>query len=158
MGMDECFERGMLRQGRPDALKAEFSIKVSKEKLEEAKKLSAAGFHNVALVIAYAAMFHAGRALLFNDGVMEKSHFCLIAYLREKYVPSGKLLSGIVSMMDSFREERHDVMYGLNGLQVKESDAKEALENAGKLIDEAEKLLQQAKKEAEEKEDDGTKE
>lgn len=145
MSMEDCFERGMLRQVSPDAQKAEFSLKVAREKLEEAKKLAAAGFHNAALVTAYASMFHAGRALLFNDGVMEKSHYCLIAYLREKHVHEGRLPAGIVTMMDSFREERHDVMYGLNGLKVKESDSKEAIENAGKMIEEAGKLLRNEK-------------
>ena len=88
----------------------------------------------MAIVSAYSAMFHAGRAILFRDGVMEKSHVCLIDYLRENYVPSGKLPHGLIFSMDAFREERHHVMYSLDPTPPPSSDAKSALDTSRQMV------------------------
>jgi len=117
------------------------SISTAESHLNEAENLAKAGFKKVAVVIAYASMFHAGRALLFKDGVMEKSHYCLVVYLREKYVVNGKLSTELITIMDAFREERQDVMYGLEIPELNKDDEKIAIENARKMINEVKKLL-----------------
>ena len=61
-------------------------------------------------------MFHAGRALLFRDGIQEKSHYCLLVYLKEKY--TGRISAGILSSMDAYREERHEVLYSLEKTKI----------------------------------------
>lgn len=142
MTFEECFERRQLRSTAPDLLKAEKSIKTAEDKLAEAEQLAKAVFRKAAIVTAYASMFHAARALLFRDGIVEKSHYCLVVYLREKYVKTGKLPAGIVTVMDAMREERQDVMYGLEEVTIKEGDEKLALENARHLIAAVRKLLQ----------------
>lgn len=122
-------------------MKARQSLKVSEDKLVEAEKLAKAGFGDAALVTAYASMFHAGRALLFKDGVVEKSHYCLVVYLRENYAKQGKIGPEIITMMDAFREERHDVLYSLEGIRVKTADTKTAIETARKLLETAKTLV-----------------
>lgn len=117
------------------------SISTAESHLTEAERLAKAGFRNVAVVVAYASMFHAGRALLFKDGVIEKSHYCLAVYLREKYVTGGKLSNELISVMDAFREERQDVMYGLETPELNKDDENAAIENARKMIKEVKKLL-----------------
>lgn len=141
MTLEECFERRQLRKIAPDAAKALKSLETARAKLAEAEDLLKAGFMPVAVVTAYASMFHAARALLFKDGVQEKSHYCLVVYLKERYVKAGKLSTGIVTIMDAFREERHDIMYGLEGIKVKRGEGKAAVENAGKMIEAVKKLL-----------------
>jgi uncharacterized protein (UPF0332 family) len=139
--LDRCFEERKLRRVRPDPMKAAQSLKVSEEKLGEAEKLANAGFGDVALVTAYASMFHAGRALLFKDGVVEKSHYCLVMYLKENYAKTNKISNDIITMMDAFREERHDVLYSLEGVKVKTTETKTALETARKLLQTAKSLV-----------------
>lgn len=134
MTLERCFEERKLRQAKPDILKAKKSLETAREKLAEAEELAKAGFEKVAVVFAYASMFHSGRALLFKDGVVEKSHYCLVLYLKEKYVKRGKIENEIITMMDSFREERHDVMYSLEGIKVKSDEANHAIENARKML------------------------
>jgi uncharacterized protein (UPF0332 family) len=56
---------------------------VSKAKLEHAGKAYENGLYDASLVLAYTSMFHAACALLFRDGIVEKSHVCLIEYLRD---------------------------------------------------------------------------
>ena len=139
--MDRCFEERKLRRDRPDILKAHRSVSVAEAKLKEAEDLAKAGFANASLLSAYSSMFHSGRALLFRDGVVEKSHYCLIAYLREKYANTGSLDNGTITVMDAFREERHDVLYSLEGISVRADDTKTAIEAAKKLLSEVKKLL-----------------
>jgi len=142
LSLDKCFEERKLRKERPDMLKAQRSLLAANEKLEEAQALAKAGFASSALLNAYASMFHAGRALLFRDGIVEKSHYCLIAYLRENYAKTGRLSAGTITMMDAFREERHDVLYSLEGIKVKPDETSAAIGNAKKLLEGARKLLE----------------
>ena len=44
-----------------------------------------------ASVQAYYSMFHAAKALVFEKGYREKSHYCLLIALRELYVQTKKL-------------------------------------------------------------------
>ena len=141
MTLEECFERRQLRKIAPDAAKARKSLETAGLKLAEAEELLKAGFAPVAVVTAYSSMFHAARALLFKDGIQEKSHYCLSVYIRENYVKTGKLSAGLVTIMDSFREERHDIMYGLEGIKVEQGEGGAAVENARKLIDAVKSLI-----------------
>ncbi|MDD4446734.1 MAG: HEPN domain-containing protein [Methanothrix sp.] len=43
-----------------------------------------------AISSAYLAVFHSARAVLFRDGVREKSHYCIGLYL-QRYVEDGTL-------------------------------------------------------------------
>ncbi len=138
--LDECFERRQLRQIPPDKAKAKSSLETAKIKLAEAKGLAAAGFASMAIVNAYASMFHSCRALLYRDGVQEKSHYCLIAYVREKYAATGKLTPGLITVMDAFREQRHDVFYGFGKPSTKKADVELALDAAKKLMEEISKI------------------
>ena len=58
------------------------------------------------------AMFHAARAVLFRDGLREKSHDCIARYL-EKYVDDGSLEEEWVVLLDRIRDIRHQVQYTL---------------------------------------------
>lgn len=139
--MEECYERRQLREIRPDLLKAVKSMETARDKLAVAKELAKSGFGVVAVVFAYASMFHSCRALLFRDGVQEKSHYCVIEYVMEKYCRGGKLDFGLITVMDSFREEREDVMYGLEKVHASEKEIRTAMENAEKLILEVGKIV-----------------
>lgn len=43
------------------------------------------------IIQSYYSMFHTARALLYNKGYREKSHFCLIEAIRNLYVQEGIL-------------------------------------------------------------------
>jgi len=78
-------------------------------------------------------MFHAARALLFRDGFTEKSHVCLIEYLREKYVKAGRMSEALVNALDSARAERHETLYGLE-TRIGKKDAEYSLEKAKEFL------------------------
>jgi uncharacterized protein (UPF0332 family) len=140
--LQDCFDERKLRKISPDKLKAEQSIKVAEEKLIEAEELRKAGFPKMAVVLAYSSMFHAGRALLYKDGIQEKSHYCLVVYLKENYVWGGKLDSEIITSMDHFREERNDVFYGFSPPDITDKEAKNGMEVSKKMVEKVKKLIE----------------
>lgn len=78
MKLNECFRKRLLRKERPDSEKSERSIEVAEAKLNEAKRAFSHGLLDATIVLAYTTMFHAARAILFKDGIVEKSHVCLM--------------------------------------------------------------------------------
>jgi len=83
-------------------------------------------------------MFHTARALLYKDGIQEKSHLCVVIYLREKY--SDKFPISLINSFDNFRIERHETLYGLEFTPTKE-DAELAIEDAKKFINVVKKII-----------------
>jgi len=70
-------------------------------------------------------MFHAARALLFKDGVKERSHICVVVYLKEKYPKLRKL----ANQLDTYRRNRHNTLYALDIL-ISDDEAKQAIKDA----------------------------
>lgn len=75
-------------------------------------------------------MFGAGRAVLYKDGIQEKSHYCLAKYPEENYAKKGKIDIETITLLNAFREERHSIMYGFEEIEVKEEEAREAVSAA----------------------------
>ncbi|MBU0497510.1 MAG: HEPN domain-containing protein [Candidatus Thermoplasmatota archaeon] len=85
------------------------------------------GLQNKNLVVfcAYTAMFHAARALLFRDGVKERSHVCIVSYLRETY----PRLRRLANQLDMYRRNRHNTLYALDFL-ISDVEAQQAIDDA----------------------------
>jgi len=113
MNLKERFQRRLLRHGGPDTRKSARSLEVAWTKLEEAEKALKEELFDAAIILSITAMFHAARSLLFKDGVIEKSHVCLVEYLRAEYVHKGKLRGAFVNTLDSIGIDRHEIIYGL---------------------------------------------
>ncbi|MDK2915087.1 MAG: hypothetical protein PWQ79_2002 [Thermococcaceae archaeon] len=69
MRFEECVEKGYLRRMEPQPELAHLSIKKARSFLESSRKNLEMGIYDGALVMAYLALFHAARALLFKDGM-----------------------------------------------------------------------------------------
>ena len=91
-----------------------------------------------AILEAYMMMFHASRALLYKDGIQEKSHFALFIYLRDTY--SNKIPLPIINFLNIHRTQRHEAMYGLE-FEPRKEDALTAIEDAKLFVQEIEKIL-----------------
>jgi len=79
--LDECYERGLLRKVAASNDKAMQSLAQAREWVIEAGYDCDAGSLRSALMAAYMGYFHAARAVLFRDGVREKSHYCIGVHL-----------------------------------------------------------------------------
>jgi len=134
--IDDCFRFRLLRKINPDEEKTKRSLEISEQRLKEAKKALELNIFQYAIIEAYMAMFHAARALLYKDGVQEKSHFAMSIYLKEKY--SDKIPLHILNLLSIHRTERHEAMYGLE-YRPEKQDAVLAIEDAKVFIKEIKK-------------------
>jgi uncharacterized protein (UPF0332 family) len=139
--LDECFKKGLMRKIPASEEKALKSMAKANKWLIEAKKNLEHDLLDSCLVSSYSAMFHAARALLFKDGFREKSHYCVVRYLEEKYVEKGKLPKLVVDLLDRLRDLRHTDLYQLDFFVTKE-EAKEAIKSAEIVIREVAKLIE----------------
>ena len=115
----------------------ESSLKIAKHHIDNAKEVFNIGIYDLAFVSSYNAMFHSAKAVLFKDGIVERSHICVIEYLRSKKMFPEKY----VNLLDMYRINRHTAQYGLEVL-IKEKEAKMSIENAEEFIDVVEKFLE----------------
>lgn len=130
MNLEECFEKRLLRNALPDRLKSEKAIEMAQRAIMQAEKLLEHGFYEQVILYSYTAMFQGARALLFKDGFVEKSHYCVVEYLKHHYVNSGKLEQSHIHWLDTYRIERHETLYGLEMMDVNEKDANVAVSSA----------------------------
>ncbi len=128
----------LLRKTSPDREKTEKSISMARERLKSAEKAVGLEIFNFAVLEAYMAMFHAARALLYKDGIQEKSHYAIYIYLKEKY--SSIIPVNVINLLNIHRIERHDAMYGLE-YRPEKDDAETALEDAKRFVKEIEMQL-----------------
>lgn len=82
----ECIEKRLLRKDTPNKQKAIIALEISEQRLMDAEISMDSEIYSAAILLSYASMFHASRALLFKDGFTEKSHYCLIEFIKEKYI------------------------------------------------------------------------
>jgi len=139
MNIDECFKKRMLRKTVPDIKKAQRSLEIAENKLETAKKSFKKELYGPTIIYGYTSMFHSSRALLFKDGIQEKSHICLVLYIRENY--EDKIPPYLINSLDSFRKERHETLYGLDFIETKK-DAELSINDAEQLFDVIKKILE----------------
>lgn len=140
MRVDDCFEKRLLRRIKPDLLKVTKALEMSEVKKDRAFDLFKNNFFEESIVASYTSMFHAARAILFHDGIIEKSHACVVAYLREHYL--SKLGYNMINWLDTYRLERHESFYGLEKTTIDEDEAIDALEKSKKFLESVQKILQ----------------
>lgn len=137
--IDDCFERGLLRRVEPSRTKSEQSLHLARDWLCEAETNLEAEAYRSALSSAYLAIFHSARAILFRDGVREKSHYCIGLYL-QTYVEKGALEEDWPMLFDRIRSACHADQYSF---QAKPTDEEVIAANhlALSFIDRMELLL-----------------
>ncbi len=126
--LKDCFNNGMLKKIAPDLRSAGKSMELSMSYIEDAEKNVSMECYRIVMISGYTAMFHAGRAIMFRDGVKERSHECIPLYIKEIY----PALEVTANLLDSYRKMRHETLYGLES-EITPDDAKAAL-NAAKII------------------------
>ena len=92
-----------------------------------------------ALSSAYLAVFHSARAILFRDGVREKSHYC-IGLCLQKYVEEGILEEEWPMLFDRVRSLRHADQYSFQGKPAKE-EVQAGIDLAERFIERMQRLL-----------------
>lgn len=129
----------MLRRVAPSVEKANESLNLAASYLDEARQVAGLGARRISLTGAYMAWFHAARAVLFRDGIREKSHYCIELYLN-RYAQSGDLEEEWVLMFSRMRTQRHENQYSF-GPAPTAAEVLAAVEHAGQFIERIRRLL-----------------
>jgi uncharacterized protein (UPF0332 family) len=117
--LDECLAKGLIRKIPPSGEQAKAAISKAKILLEEAEADLEDRRFNSVVMIAYAAMLNAAKAILFRDGYRERSHACVVRYLEARY--KSKIPADSIALLDHYRETRHEVQYDSSYLAGEES-------------------------------------
>jgi len=140
MKMEECFRKGLLKRTTPDMENALRSLELSKSNIEDGAENMSIHRYRVVAISSYSSMFHAARAILFRDGIKERSHECIPVYLKEKY----KDLETIANTLDAYRRFRHDAIYGLNFV-IDEQESRVALNSAKDFLERIRIFIEKSK-------------
>ena len=125
MNTKDCFEKRFLVRVTPSLERAEKSLEQAAYFIKQAESNLPLENYKLVLFCSYTSMFHSARAILFQDGVKERSHVCVIEYLKSEYPD----ITSFANTLDSYRRNRHDVVYGLDYL-VSEIDAQGSINDA----------------------------
>lgn len=131
MDVGDCFKERILKKIPISLDKVKSSIKIAELKLEESKKLFNSEFFNQAVLSSYTSMFHIARALLYSEGIQEKSHYAVYIYLREKY--TDKIPNELINSFYNYQKERHNILYGFEEEILKE-DAENSILDAEEFL------------------------
>ncbi|HRU80894.1 MAG TPA: HEPN domain-containing protein [Methanolinea sp.] len=137
--LEDCFAEGKLQTILPSEEKAWNSLRIAQDNLREAEEAVKCGLLRAAINSTYVAIFHAARAILFRDGIREKSHFCIEQYLHT-YVTSGALELKWVVFYGNIRSKRDINQYGFEPPATKE-EVEAYVHLAAQFLDRMERLL-----------------
>jgi uncharacterized protein (UPF0332 family) len=121
---------------RPDRKLIIKEIEAAKSDLDDAKESVEKSKFKWATIQGYYSMFHSVRALVFNKGYREKSHFALLVALRE--LCSNELERSLIQNFEDGMYLRQEADYGL---KFSESGALDVVENAEKILKKAIEIL-----------------
>jgi len=127
----------------PSLTKSEQSLLQARDWLSEAEKNLEVEALRSAISSAYLAVFHSARAVLFRDGVREKSHYCIGLYL-QRYVEDGILEVDWPMLFDRIRSVRHADQYSFMALPTEE-EVQASIDLAERFIERMERLLKETR-------------
>ena len=137
--LDECYDRGLLRNVPASEEKALLSLVQAREWIVEAQQDLDADALRSGLIAVYMGYFHAARALLYRDGIREKSHYCIGIYL-ESYQKKGLLEDKWVLQFDHMRGLRQNDQYSFDARPTT-AEVRQALLDAEHFINRMEQLI-----------------
>jgi len=132
--LDDLFEQSLLKRTARSNELAKKSLKQAEFFLGEARDLVRLGKVRMAVIALYNAMFHCTRALLFKDGVKEKSHYAVARYLEFVYIDKGLIDKKFLLVLDMLRDYRHESQYSLATVDI-EMDWEEYMESCKQFIE-----------------------
>jgi len=138
MNTDELFKKKLLKKISIDLNKVRNSIKIAENKLERAKELFSSDFFQEAFVSAYTSIFHSSRALLYKQGIQEKSHFAVYSYIKNKF--SSLIPKKLIEAFSNYQLERHNIFYGFES-EISKNKAENIILDAEEFLEKIQEIL-----------------
>jgi len=134
--LQKLLEDRKLMRIRPDRKLVLKEIVAAKSDLKDAKESIERKKFKWATIQGYYSMFHSARALLFERGYREKSHYALLVAIRELY--SNDIEHSLIMEFEHGMYLRQEADYGL---KFSEGGASDVIETAEKLLKRARTIL-----------------
>lgn len=138
MNLPECFEKQLLVRARVSDETVKGTLGLAKHCIERAAGTLKIGYFDVSFTLAYQSMLHAARAIVFKDGIKERSHLCVILYLKERYKQNPAMLKHL-NLLDSYRISRHEIVY--RGGEVSKKECLRVIKDAQEFLKLAQGIL-----------------
>jgi uncharacterized protein (UPF0332 family) len=85
MTFKDCLDKKLIRKDNNTFERIKGSLEIAKHFLERAEGSYNINYYDTSYLMSYNSLFHSARALLFEKGYTERSHYCLVIFLKEKY-------------------------------------------------------------------------
>ncbi|MEW5816442.1 MAG: HEPN domain-containing protein [Spirochaetota bacterium] len=141
MKVKDCFEQGLLKRVTKDADLIKNTYSMAIEDMAVAEESFKQGNYAWATIQAYTSMLNVARAILYSEGIRERSHLCVVQYLRENY---SEELKDLVEKLDVLRRERHAALYSSRN-SIDRSVAEERLIWGKEFLKRGEEILKRVK-------------
>lgn len=136
MKFEECLAKNLIRDNKAAKGWVKNELKTANKFLHQAQAILKAGQLEATEIMAYNAIFHMARALLYSKGYSEKSHYCLFVGVSKLY---DQKIQELCKKAHHLREARHTTVYG--GKDVSKEEAKYAVSLAKEFKEITEKIL-----------------
>jgi len=139
---EKCLERGKIKDFPNAKQLVSKELDSAKEDLGTAQESFKEKNYKWSTIQAYYSMFHTGRALIYQKGYREKSHFCLMEALKSLYVSEHVLSYEFLEALQLGKTLRENAdYYG----DFDKSGTESMLASAESFLKEAKKILQAGK-------------
>jgi len=113
-------------------------LEIAKEDWKTAKESLTRKNYKWSTIQSYYSMFHAARALLYNQGYRERSHYCLVVGIRELYVNKNLLSYTLLEALQLGKTLRENADYYA---EFSQTGAKDMLDKAREFLEKADEIL-----------------
>ncbi|MFA4817756.1 MAG: HEPN domain-containing protein [Parcubacteria group bacterium] len=108
---EKCLERGKIKIFSRAKQLVSKELDLAKQDLKSSEKSFLGKNYRWATIQAYYSMFHTARALIYQRGYREKSHFCLAEALKSFYVSENILPSRFLEALQLGKSLRENADY-----------------------------------------------
>lgn len=135
---EDCLKRHKITEYPRGKILVQKELNIAEADLGKSRKNYTEQDYKWATIQAYYSMFHASRALLYNKGYREKSHYCLNIALRVLYVETKKLPVNYIDALSHGKILREDADYYDQWNSVSASGL---IDTAAKYLDKAKEII-----------------
>ena len=135
---EECLRTGRIKTFANGSDLSKKELKVAKEDLDVASHGLNEQKWKWSTIQAYYSMFHSARALLYNAGYREKSHYCLGIAIEALFVETGKMTAKFIDALQMARAMRENADYND---EFSESGARKLVKIADEFLETAVQML-----------------
>ena len=141
----KCLENKKIKPFSKGKTLVSKELEIAREDWKTAKESLTKKNYKWSTIQSYYSMFHAARALLYNQGYRERSHYCLVLGIQELYVNKNLLSHTLVEALQLGKTLRENADYygdfSQTGAQDMLDKAKEFLEKTKKILSIREKEI-----------------